>query len=90
MSQRVVEQVAVNIARNYLQSVPEQETISCRRAPASRGQRDAGAVNPIRPGAVGQIGGSLRQGWSTWDRRSRPAGPIAGNGDHPGVARSVW
>ncbi len=45
------------------------------RAPASRGQRDAGAVNPIRPGAVGQIGGSLRQGWSTWDRRSRPVGP---------------
>jgi hypothetical protein len=26
-------------------------------APASRGQRDTGAVDPIRPGAVGQIGG---------------------------------
>jgi hypothetical protein len=59
------------------------------RAPASRGQRDAGAVNPIRPGAVGQIGGSLRQGWSTLDRRSRPVGPVAGNGDYPGVARLV-
>jgi hypothetical protein len=46
------------------------------RAPASRGQRDAGAINPIHPGAVGWIGGLLRQGWSTGGRRK----PVGGTG----------
>jgi hypothetical protein len=47
-------------------------------------------VDPIRPGAVGQIGGSLRQDWSTWDRRSRTWDRSPETAIHPGVARSVW
>jgi hypothetical protein len=59
------------------------------RAPASRGQRDAGAIDPIRPGAVGQIGGLWRQDQLAERNKTGPADRSPAAVTHPVIARSV-